>query len=659
MKALKKYLMVNFEAAFVLITLLSIVLITYFIPQKIAFLNFFYIPVLMSAYYLGIRAAVLGAVLTALIVAIYAIMYPAVFFTLNENIDLAVTLITWACFLVLTAIVVARLTDELKQNMYQAAIMQHELSDKQDLLEKTTVELKEFTQSLDEKVAEKTDSIEKSRQTIEKQKQKVEDALYSTMDPSVVKLIIEKRLRTEKRHISVMFSDLKGFTQYTETQRAEVVVTNLNRYLADMETVLLEYGAHIDKYMGDGIMVEFGAPIDYEQYALQAVMCGHMMQRHVKRGDYPWSMRIGIATGESIIGLTGHKRQSYTTLGDTVNLAARIEDVCTPERVTVDEVTYKATARYFNYVLKSEKSDIEVEDNNLKAEIADNMALLDHDPNNFDLIKKTGHLYLKANNIFHANELFEKALRLNPSDDDIKITYAETAVKAQNLGATHLRGKRQPIRLYELDGIKDPLLDKRKIPGILYDEYYDTVNNLVEYPEELLLPNESIEGSIGHSRVVGFLSYILADKLKLAHQDKIDILHAGYYADFGKSIISHHILNRRGTLSPDELEFIKSHPEESVRKLRLNGYDSQPIFDAIITHHEYYTGGGYPNNLSADDIPVGGRIIALAEAYSSLTSWRPYRERWDKQAAINELEKDTEHGKYDPQIMSLLSKLLS
>ena len=426
-----------------------------------------------------------------------------------------------------------------------------------------------------------------------------------------------------------------------------------------MESVLFDYHAHIDKYMGDGIMVEFGAPVDYEQYALQAVMCGLMMQRSVKQGGYPWTMRIGIATGESIIGLTGHKRQSYTALGDTVNLASRIEGVCTSGRVTVDEATYKETARYFDYVIKTSDSDSDVEDSNLLLEIADKMALLDHDPNDFDLIKETGFLYYKANDFFHANELFDKALRLRPDDDSIKIIYAETAIKAQNQGATHIRGKQQPIRLYELEGIKDPLLDKRKIPGALCDEYYETVNNLIHYPEELLLPNESIEGSIGHSKVVGFLSYILADKLKLTHQEKVDILEAGYYADFGKSIISHHILNRRGTLNADELEYIKMHPEESVRKLRLNGTDSESIFNAIMTHHEYFTGGGYPNNLSGDDIPVGGRIIALAEAYSSLTSWRPYRERWDKQAAINELEKDTKRGKFDPEIMSLLSEMLS
>lgn len=641
------------------VVLLSLLLITYYIPQKIAFLNFFYIPVLMAAYYLGVRSAILGAVLVILGVVAYAIVYPEVFFTINTNIDLAANISTWGGFLLLTAAVVGRLTSQLKEKMYLATRMQGELSDNKQLLKKTTTELIQFAEQFDDKLAKKTDNIEKSRQVIEEQKQKVEDALYATMDPSVVKLILENRLRTEKRVISVMFSDLKGFTRYSDDQRAEVVVANLNRYLADMEDVLLKYRAHIDKYMGDGIMAEFGAPVDYEQYSLQAVMCGYMMQRSLASGDYPWVMRIGIATGETIIGLTGNKRQSYTTLGDTVNLASRIEGVCTPGKVTVDETTYKQTNRHLHYVLKTSEENNISEDSELTLQISDNMAQLDHQPDNFELIMQTGGLLLKANNAIVANQLFDRAIRLRPDDEQAKLVYAESSIKVQDQGRIVIRGKKKPVLLYELQGIKDPLLDRRKIPIALYEEYSETVKSLVKYSEELLLPVECIEGSIGHSKVVGFLSYVLADKLDLPHQSKFDILEAGYFADYGKSIISHHILNRRGQLSNEELEFVKMHPLESIRKLRIIGCDSQAIFDIIIAHHEHYNGGGYPHQLSAEDIPIGARIVALAEAYSSLTSWRPYRERWDSQAAITELEKDARRGKYDPKIMDLMRNLLS
>src|SRR5208282_3519304 len=120
-------------------------------------------------------------------------------------------------------------------------------------------------------------------------------------------MLIEGRLRTEKRRVSVLFSDLEKFTTYSAEKRPEMVIGDLNKYFADMEAVLLAYRGHIDKYMGDGIMVEFGAPVDYEQQALLAVLAGYKMQQRLVRKGYPWRMRVGIATGDSIIGLVGNQ----------------------------------------------------------------------------------------------------------------------------------------------------------------------------------------------------------------------------------------------------------------------------------------------------------------------------------------------------------------
>ena len=104
-------------------------------------------------------------------------------------------------------------------------------------------------------------------------KEKVEKALYLTMDPAVIKPMVENRIRTENRRISMMFSYLQGFNTYLEEYSAEVVITELNKYLADMKTILLQYTAHIDKYIGDGIVSEFGTPIRHEKHPLLAVAC--------------------------------------------------------------------------------------------------------------------------------------------------------------------------------------------------------------------------------------------------------------------------------------------------------------------------------------------------------------------------------------------------
>jgi class 3 adenylate cyclase len=70
-----------------------------------------------------------------------------------------------------------------------------------------------------------------------------------------------------------MFSDLKGFPAYSAEHSAEVVITEFNKYLADMETALLQYNVHIDKYMADGIVSEFAAPIRHEKHPLLAAAC--------------------------------------------------------------------------------------------------------------------------------------------------------------------------------------------------------------------------------------------------------------------------------------------------------------------------------------------------------------------------------------------------
>jgi class 3 adenylate cyclase len=179
-------------------------------------------------------------------------------------------------------------------------------------------------------------------------KTKVEDTLYATMDASVANLIIEGRLRTEKRNVAVMFSDLSGFTTYSEERPPELVIRDLNRYLAEIEPIILAYRGHIDKYMGDGTMCEFGAPLDSEAYRIQAVLAAIKVQERVAAGDYPWTMRIGIASGLAITGLIGSRRQTYTAIGDVVNLASRLEKLAAPGRILIDRYTYEDVARFID-----------------------------------------------------------------------------------------------------------------------------------------------------------------------------------------------------------------------------------------------------------------------------------------------------------------------
>ena len=98
---------------------------------------------------------------------------------------------------------------------------------------------------------------------------------------------------------------------------------------------------------------------------------------------------------------------------------------------------------------------------------------------------------------------------------------------------------------------------------------------------------------------------------------------------------------------------------ESVRKLRNIGYENEKMLDLIECHHENFDGSGYPAGLKGDDIPVGARILAVAEAYISLTSKRPYRDPWEGHAAFNEIGKYVRSGKFDPKIVDVLGEIIA
>jgi len=657
MLVLKNYLLKHFEQFFILIILVSVSFIVYFIPHKLAFLSFFFIPVLMGASYLGTKQAILGAFFSIIIVAMYAFYFPDKFIVKNDTFSLYASITVWGGFLILSGSVVGYLNQQLKEKLLEASKMSNELDDNTVLLNKTTSELIEFANKFEEKVAERTSTLEKSKQEIETHKHKIEDALYSTMDAAVVKLMIEKRLRTEKRRISILFCDLVSFTLYSEQRRAEVVITDLNNYLASMESVLLLYNAHIDKYVGDGIMAEFGAPIDYDCHALMSVMSALKMQEQLEHDDFPWQMRIGIATGEPIIGLIGHKRQSYTALGDVVNLASRIESLCKPGEVTIDVDTYEEVKQYF------EIDSIYISDNRLEistdlAEKIDRELIIWHKRETAPQACILAILYEEGGDIDKAKTFYKNAMDLDPDNSKIKIKFAELSMESDIVKDVPIKGRKKPSHLYKVTSIKNPLFNTEIVPKILLDIYLTEVKRLVNYPEDILLPVECLDGSIGYSRIVGFLAYIIADKLNLPDNDKKNILEAGYLAEIGKSIVPHHLLNRRGSLNKDEFSEVIKHPREGVRKLKSMGYQDDVMLNLIECHHEYFDGSGYPNSLAGADIPLGARIIAIAEAYTSLTSWRPYREKWESNAAFSELQKHADNGKFDPELMQIFGHIL-
>jgi len=676
MQAVKDYVVKNFESLFVLATLVVTVIIYYVLPYKLGFLNFYFLPIVLSAYYLGPRSAVLGAVLCAGVVWFYAVMSPETFMEGTSTLDLYLTLSTWAGFLVLAGAVVGKLQDRLNEQLVTHKTLNENLNRQQGELNQAHSALKEYSDNLEllnrnlqrqqeelhaanSTLKERTDELEQSKRAIESLKAKVEEALYSTMDSSVVNLIIEGRLRNEKRSVSILFSDIAGFTSYTEERPPEVVIRDLNRFIADMEPILLAYRGHIDKYMGDSIMCEFGAPLDYETYRLLAVLAAIKLQEKIAKLDYPWTMRIGIGSGSMITGLIGSKRQTFTAIGDVVNVAARLEKACTPGRVLIDRHTYDGVSAFIDARKKRDlptKEDVNLEMERqlglLHSKLAGTAA------NDAEIYAEIGHIHLLLSEPGEAFYYFERALDLDPDNKEFKVAYAEAGLKMRETDKLTVKGKRQRVEAFEVIGIKDPLENRDKIP-VGFHQDYKHVANLIQIPADVVLPVEALDGCIGHSKIVAVLSYAIATSLNLPDKEKIDILHAGFMADIGKEIIPHHLLNRVGTLTPSEFEMVKMHTSEGVRILRKMGYENEAMIKIVQHSHENFNGSGYPAGLKRDEIPLGARIVAVADAYDALTSRRPYRDPWERHAALDEIGRGVGTGLYDPRIVEVLLGLLS
>ena len=148
---------------------------------------------------------------------------------------------------------------------------------------------------------------------------------------------------------SVLFSDIKGFTRFTEANPAWKMVQMLNQYHSAMTAVVDKYDGILDKFMGDGIMVVFLYQGEGDNHGLRAVQCGIDMQEEVGRLDLEWveqglgnlSIRVGVNTGEVISGSIGSStRMDYTVVGDTVNVASRLETNGSPGTILLSDTGY-------------------------------------------------------------------------------------------------------------------------------------------------------------------------------------------------------------------------------------------------------------------------------------------------------------------------------
>ena len=200
-------------------------------------------------------------------------------------------------------------------------------------------------------------ALVESRQQLEIRNRFIRETFGRYLSDEVVNSLLETteglELGGEKRKVTIMMTDLRGFTRIAEGLPPEKVVLLINNYLEAMTDVIVEYQGTIDEFIGDAILVLFGAPIAREDDARRAVQCAVAMQlamaavneKNVRDGLPSVEMGIGINTGEVVVGNIGsHKRAKYGAVGTPVNVTSRIESLTLGGQILVAASTHAEVA---------------------------------------------------------------------------------------------------------------------------------------------------------------------------------------------------------------------------------------------------------------------------------------------------------------------------
>ena len=180
--------------------------------------------------------------------------------------------------------------------------------------------------------------------------QQLNELFHGYIAPQVASTLLDDptnaRLGGQRRDVTVLFADLNNFTSLSEQIPAEELLDLLNVCLGIATDAILKYGGTLDKYMGDAVMALFNAPAEQADHAWRATRAAIAMQMKLRQVTAKWKHRlifsIGINSGEAVVGNIGSSSlRNYTAIGDTVNLAKRVQETATPGQILVSQATYE------------------------------------------------------------------------------------------------------------------------------------------------------------------------------------------------------------------------------------------------------------------------------------------------------------------------------
>jgi adenylate cyclase len=201
----------------------------------------------------------------------------------------------------------------------------------------------------------------RSRLRLYEEKHLLRDTISRYVSPQMCSEILSNpdllQLGGERRKVTVLFADIKGFTSLSEKMEPEKVVDVLNTFFTEMVELVFQHQGTLDKFLGDALMVEFGVPVAIPEAPARAVACALAMHRRLQEMRYLEltpirGMRIGISTGEAIVGNIGSdKRMDFTVIGDVVNVAARLLEHAKESEVDIllTEATFREVEGLYRF----------------------------------------------------------------------------------------------------------------------------------------------------------------------------------------------------------------------------------------------------------------------------------------------------------------------
>ncbi len=240
----------------------------------------------------------------------------------------------------------ARLFTEVDQKGRELATAHSTVQQQAGKLQEQTDQLRDWNKSLEERVEKQLGEIERSRR------------LERFLAPQVAQLIASSDgaglLDSQRREVTVVFCDLRGFTAFTETTEPEEAMSVLREYHAALGEIIFRYEGTLDRYAGDGVMILFNAPIQFADHTKRAVKMAVEMRDTIGALTERWRNRghslgfgLGIALGYATLGQIGfEQRLEYAAIGSVTNLASRLCDEAKANQIVVARRVYGAVEQW-------------------------------------------------------------------------------------------------------------------------------------------------------------------------------------------------------------------------------------------------------------------------------------------------------------------------